>query len=208
MSTTPVVRTGARTPFTVVTSTLAPLMMENVDTDQIIPARFLKITDSEGLGDHLFEDLRRASDGSMRDDFFLNRAEYRSASILLAGRNFGCGSSREHAPWALAGAGFRVVISTSFADIFHGNAMKNGLLPVALDAASWTSLAALVGTNARVTVDLERQEVRWPGGSARFQIDTFGRTCMLAGTDELGYILEREADISAYEKRQAVEEQS
>jgi 3-isopropylmalate/(R)-2-methylmalate dehydratase small subunit len=186
---------------------MAPLMMENIDTDQIIPARFLKITGSEGLGEHLFEDLRRASDGTMRDDFSLNRAENRSASILLAGRNFGCGSSREHAPWALVGAGFRVVISTSFADIFRGNAMKNGLLPVALDAVSWASLAALAGTETTVTVDLERQEVRWPGGTARFEIDAFARACLLAGTDELGYILEREADISAYETRRAAEEQ-
>jgi 3-isopropylmalate/(R)-2-methylmalate dehydratase small subunit len=207
MSTAPVVRTEGRSPFTVVESRLAPLMMENIDTDQIIPARFLKITDSEGLGEHLFEDLRRGPDGSLRDDFSLNMAEYRSASILLAGHNFGCGSSREHAPWALVGAGFRAVISTSFADIFRGNAMKNGLLPVAVDATSWTLLAGLVGTDTSVTVDLERQEVRWPGGIARFEIDMFARTCLLAGTDELGYILEREADISAYESRRAAEEQ-
>ncbi len=208
MSTTPAVGAGGRTPFRVVTSILAPLMMENVDTDQIIPARFLKITDSEGLGEHLFEDLRRAADGSMRNDFFLNRAEFQSASILLAGRNFGCGSSREHAPWALVGAGFQVVISTSFADIFRGNAMKNGLLPVAVDAASWTSLAGLVGTATTVTVDLERQVVQWPGGSANFKIDAFARACMLAGTDELGYILEREAHISAFEARRTAEEHS
>ncbi len=117
-------------PFTVVTSRLVPLVVDNIDTDQIIPARFLKVTTREGLAEHLFEDFRRRADGTPKPGFFMDLPEYRGAEILLAGKNFGCGSSREHAPWALAGYGFRVVVSTSFADIFYGNALKNGLLPL------------------------------------------------------------------------------
>jgi 3-isopropylmalate/(R)-2-methylmalate dehydratase small subunit len=187
--------------FTELSSTVVVLPAENIDTDQIIPARFLKVTDKQGLGQHLFEDLRRHADGTPRADFPLNREPPGASSILVAGRNFGCGSSREHAPWSLVGAGFRAVISTSFADIFRGNALKNGLLPVVVGADAWSSIAALEGTSARVTVDLVNQEVRWPGARVAFAIDAFARTCLLAGTDELGYILHHQAAIAAFEAR-------
>jgi len=185
-----------------VTSRVAVLPQENVDTDQIIPARFLKITDKAGVGTHLFEDLRRAPDGSLKPDFPLNREESKGAAILLAGRNFGCGSSREHAPWALVGAGYRAVISTSFADIFKNNALKNGLLPIVVDAATWSALAAVASTGGQITVDLLHQELSWQGGKVSFAIDSFARTCLLNGTDELGYILGHEQSIAEYEQRQ------
>jgi len=185
-----------------VTSRIAVLPQENVDTDQIIPARFLKITDKAGVGTHLFEDLRRAPDGSLKSDFPLNREENKGAAILLAGRNFGCGSSREHAPWALVGAGYRAVISTSFADIFKNNALKNGLLPIVVDAATWSALATVASTGGQITVDLLHQEVSWQGGKVSFAIDSFARTCLLNGTDELGYILGHEQAIAEYERRQ------
>jgi 3-isopropylmalate/(R)-2-methylmalate dehydratase small subunit len=188
-------------PFRAVTSHIALLPQDNIDTDQIIPARFLKITDKAGIGAHLFEDLRRAPDGSLRTDFPLNRAESQGASILLAGRNFGCGSSREHAAWALVGAGFRVVISTSFADIFKNNALKNGVLPVVVDTAAWSALAGVASSGGQVNVDLQNQEVQWAGGTVRFEIDPFARSCLLNGTDELGYILSHEPEIVAYEQQ-------
>ena len=187
--------------FTEVSSTVAVLPNENIDTDQIIPARFLKVTDKRGLGEHLFEDLRRGPDGTERADFPLNGLQPGAASILVAGRNFGCGSSREHAPWALVDAGFHVIVSASFADIFKGNALKNGLLPVEVDDATWASIAALEGGEALVTVDLVAQELRWPGGRVGFTVDAFARTCLLAGTDQLGYILGLEDAIEAYETR-------
>jgi len=187
--------------LTQVTSTAAVLPAENIDTDQIIPARFLKVTDKVGLGTHLFEDLRRGPDGAPRPDFPLNDPTTRGAAVLLTGRNFGCGSSREHAPWALTGAGFRAVISPSFADIFRGNALKNGLLPVVVDAATWPALAEVARAGGQVTVDLVALEVRWPGGRTAFALDPFARTCLLAGTDELGYILSHEDAIAAHEAR-------
>lgn len=185
--------------FTPVRSIVVTLPMDNIDTDQIIPARFLKITDKAGLGEHVFEDLRRAPDGSMRRDFPLNRRDRAGAAILVAGDNFGCGSSREHAPWALAGAGIRVVVSTSFADIFRGNALKNGILPVVLSAAEVARLGELGRSDTAVTVDLRSQEVLWPDGKASFRIDPFSRTCLLEGVDELGYILAHEDAITAFE---------
>lgn len=185
--------------FTTVRSIVATLPMDNIDTDQIIPARFLKITDKAGLGEHVFEDLRRAPDGSMRGDFPLNRPDRDGAAILVAGDNFGCGSSREHAAWALAGAGIRVVVSTSFADIFRGNALKNGILPVVLSAAEVARLAGLGRSDTAVTVDLRSQEVLWPDGKASFRIDSFARTCLLEGVDELGYILGHDSAITAFE---------
>jgi 3-isopropylmalate/(R)-2-methylmalate dehydratase small subunit len=187
--------------FRLVTSTVAVLPMDNIDTDQIIPARFLKITDTAGVGAHLFEDLRRLPDGSLNPDFPLNRSEYRDAGILLAGRNFGCGSSREHAAWALAGSGFRAVVSVSFADIFRNNALKNGLLPIAVSEGTWNALAGVASRRGEVSVDLEKLEIRWQGGSTAFAIDAFARTCLLNGTDELGYILRQEEKIGAYERR-------
>lgn len=186
--------------FRPITSIVASVPADNIDTDQIIPARFLKITDSAGLGEHAFEDFRRHADGSLRKDFALNRPDRAGAAILIAGDNFGCGSSREHAPWALKGAGIRAVVSTSFADIFRGNALKNGILPVALGAAECAALHALGTSDAVVTVDLETQTITWPGGTASFRIDPFARTCLLQGVDELGYILTHEAAITAFEQ--------
>lgn len=178
--------------------------INDIDTDQIIPARFLKATDKSGMGAHLFADWRYAADGSPRPDFVLNRPEHQGARILLAGDNFGCGSSREHAPWALAGFGFRAIVSTSFADIFRNNALKNGLLPIVVDAETHRSLFDLLDEvpGAEVTVDLAAQSLRLPTGQAvAFPIDGFSKACLLKGTDELGYLLGFESQIAAYESR-------
>ncbi len=188
--------------FTTLTSRLVALPVNNVDTDQIIPARFLKVTDKAGLGTALFSDWRYNADGSPKPDFVLNQAQSQGASILLAGDNFGCGSSREHAPWALMGYGFRAVISTSFADIFRNNSLKNGLLPIIVDAETHRSLLDLFeeAPNAEVTIDLASQTVALPGGqSVPFPIDGFSKTCLLNGVDELGYIQSFSDQIAAYE---------
>jgi 3-isopropylmalate/(R)-2-methylmalate dehydratase small subunit len=177
-------------------------LVNDIDTDQIIPARFLKATDKNGMGDHLFADWRYNADGSPKPDFILNTPRARGAAILLAGDNFGCGSSREHAPWALAGFGFRAVISTSFADIFSGNALKNGLLPVIVDRQTHGRLAAMADAEpeAEITVDLAGQTVKLPGGKEfRFPVDAFAKTCLLNGVDELGYILGFKDKIATYE---------
>ncbi len=189
--------------FRPITSIVASVPAANIDTDQIVPARFLKITDSAGLGEHAFEDFRRNPDGSPRADFALNRPDRTGAAILIAGDNFGCGSSREHAPWALKGAGIRAVVSTSFADIFRGNALKNGIIPVVLGAADCAALHALGNSDTQVTVDLAAETITWPGGSAQFRIDPFARTCLLQGVDELGYILKHEPAITAFEQARA-----
>jgi 3-isopropylmalate/(R)-2-methylmalate dehydratase small subunit len=189
--------------FTTLVSRAVVLPVSDVDTDQIIPARFLKVTDKAGLGDGLFADWRYAPDGSPRPDFVLNRPGAKGAAILVAGDNFGCGSSREHAPWALAGFGFRAVVSTSFADIFRNNALKNGLLPVAVDAAAHAALLDLLGKDpqAELAVDLARQTLTLPGGRAvTFPIDGFAKTCLLDGVDELGYLLRFSDRIGEYEK--------
>ena len=154
-----------------------------------------------GLGEHLFEDLRRASDGLLRTDFALNRPDRAGVAILVAGDNFGCGSSREHAAWALRGAGIRAVVSTSFADIFQNNALKNGIIPVVLPAQQCAVLAALDRTSTSVSVDLANQEVRWPGGNADFRIDSFSRKCLLEGVDELGYILAHDRASTDFEQQ-------
>jgi 3-isopropylmalate/(R)-2-methylmalate dehydratase small subunit len=175
---------------------------ENVDTDQIIPARYLKATDKAGMGAGLFADWRYNQDGSPRAGFVLNDPKHHGAQILLAGDNFGCGSSREHAPWALTGYGFRAVISTSFADIFRSNALKNGLLPIIVDAEMHSAMFDLVeeAPNAEITIDLETQTVQLPGGwNVPFSIDPFSKTCLLKGVDLLGYILSFESEIEAYE---------
>ncbi len=188
--------------FTQLTSRLAPLPVNDVDTDQIIPARFLKATDKNGMGDNLFADWRYNADGSPKPDFVLNDPKYRGAQILLAGGNFGCGSSREHAPWALTGYGFHAVISTSFADIFRNNALKNGLLPIIVDAQTHSDLFDLVeeSPQAEVAVDLASQTVTLPGGKkVDFPIDGFSKACLLKGTDELGYLMGFEEKIQAYE---------
>jgi 3-isopropylmalate/(R)-2-methylmalate dehydratase small subunit len=188
--------------FTTLTSRLAPLPVNDVDTDQIIPARFLKATDKDGLGANLFADWRYNADGSPKPDFVLNKTESQGAQVLLAGDNFGCGSSREHAPWALTGYGFRAVIATSFADIFRNNALKNGLLPVIVDAATHHALFEILDEipNAQATIDLATQTVTLPTGqTVTFPIDGFSKTCLLKGTDELGYLLGFESQIAAYE---------
>ncbi len=187
--------------FRTLTSRVIPLPVNDVDTDQIIPARFLKATDKKGMGDHLFADWRYNSDGSPKADFILNKAEARGAQILLAGDNFGCGSSREHAPWALTGFGFGAVISTSFADIFRNNSLKNGLLPIVVDAETHQMLFDLLEEvpDVELTVDLESQTLTFPNGSVKFPIDPFNKSCLLNGVDELGYILGFEKEIAAFE---------
>ena len=189
--------------FTTLTSTCVVLPIDNVDTDQIIPARFLKTTERRGLGTHLFADWRYGENGQPRADFVLNRPEARGADILVAGRNFGCGSSREHAPWALMDFGFRAVVSTEFADIFRNNALKIGLLPVTLTPATHERLVALVtrAPGSRLTLDLSAQTATLPTGLAeRFPIDPFARHCLLNGVDQLGFLLQAEPAISQYER--------
>lgn len=185
-------------------SRMVVLPVDNIDTDQIIPARFLKTISKEGLGDQLFYDWRYEADGSPKADFVLNKPESKQRQILLAGDNFGCGSSREHAPWALTQYGFRAVISTSFADIFKGNALKNGLLPIAVprDVHAWL----FAHPESVVTVDLEaRAIVLEDGRRIAFPVDEFSRYCLLEGVDELGYILQQEEAIRAYEAKRACE---
>jgi len=187
--------------FTTLTSRVVPLPVNDVDTDQIIPARFLKAIDKKGMGDHLFADWRYNADGSPKTGFVLNQSESAGCQILLAGDNFGCGSSREHAPWALTGYGFRAVISTSFADIFRNNALKNGLIPIVVDDETHKMLFDLAeeAPRAELTVDLATQTVSFPGGSFAFPIDPFNKACLLNGVDELGYIMGFEEQIAEYE---------
>jgi 3-isopropylmalate/(R)-2-methylmalate dehydratase small subunit len=190
--------------FGVLTGVAAPLNMENVDTDKIIPARFLKTIKRTGLGVHLFSAMRYEDDGSEKPDFVLNQPKYRHAEILVAGDNFGCGSSREHAPWALLDFGIRCVIAPSFADIFHGNCFKNGILPVVLPQEVCEQLMAdaALGTNARITVDLARQVVVRPDGQEiAFEVDAFRKHCLLNGLDDIGLTLEHAAAIDKYEAR-------
>ncbi len=189
--------------ITTFTSRVVALPDENIDTDQVIPARFLKITDKQALGQYLFNDWRYDAEGSPRPEFPLNQPRAQGAEILLAGNNFGCGSSREHAPWALCGFGFRAVISTSFADIFKNNALKNGLLPIVVDQATHQDLFDLVAEipNVELTIDLATQRLRLPAGRrVKFPIDPFSRFCLLNGVDEMGYLLKHEDAIRAYEK--------
>ena len=188
--------------FTTLTSRVVPLPVNDIDTDQIIPARFLKATDKNGMGDNLFADWRYHADGSPKADFILNKPEAAGCQILLAGDNFGCGSSREHAPWALTGYGFRAVISTSFADIFRNNALKNGLLPIIVDEETHKLLLDLAdeAPRAELTIELASQTLSYPGGSITFPIDPFSKTCLLNGVDELGYIMGFEKQIAAFEQ--------
>jgi len=189
--------------FTTLTSRFVVIPACDIDTDQIIPARFLKATDKNGMGNNLFADWRYNADGSPKPDFILNRPEATGCQILLAGDNFGCGSSREHAPWALTGYGFRAVISTSFADIFRNNALKNGLLPIVVDEETHKMLFDLVEEvpNTELTVDLESQTLSFPHGSVTFPIDPFNKTCLLNGVDELGYIMGFEKEIANFESQ-------
>ena len=193
-------------PFETLTSALIPLPRNDIDTDQIIPARYLKVTDKAGLAEGLFSSWRYLADGSPDPNFPLNRPEYQGAHILVAGDNFGCGSSREHAPWALVGWGIRAVISTSFADIFRNNALKNGLLPVIVDATTQNTLFELAEESslAQIEIDLASQSLTLPDGStASFPIDPFSKTCLLEGVDQLGYLLKHEDQIAAFEQAAA-----
>jgi 3-isopropylmalate/(R)-2-methylmalate dehydratase small subunit len=187
-------------PIKTFTSKTVVLPSENIDTDQIIPARFLKATSKNGLGKVLFADWRFTADGALKPDFALNKPEAAGARVLVAGDNFGCGSSREHAPWALYDYGFRAVISTSIADIFKNNSLKNGLLPIAVDAATHAKL--LAAPNAEVTISLEAQTVTLADGTvSKFGVDPFSRYCLLNGIDELQFLLSQDAEISAFEKK-------
>jgi 3-isopropylmalate/(R)-2-methylmalate dehydratase small subunit len=190
-------------PFSVFTSRVVPLPAENVDTDQIVPARYLKVTDKEGLAEALFCDWRYNEDGSLKDPpFVLDQPGMSSRRILLVGDNFGAGSSREHAPWALAAWGIRAILSTSYADIFRSNSLKNGVLPIVVDPRTHARLFDLLADkpDAELTVDLAEQGVLLPDGSTiDFDIDPFAKAMILAGTDELGYLLAREVEISAWE---------
>ena len=189
-------------PFESFTSRVIPFPVENVDTDQIIPARFLKTTDRWGLSEALFNDWRFTDDGSPIPDFVFNRREMQGRRILLTGDNFGAGSSREHAAWALTAWGIRAILSTSFADIFRSNSLKNGLLPIVVETERHRQLFELLATNPEVelTVDLEAQVVHMPGDEdLPFDVDPFAKRMLLEGTDEIGYLLGREAAIAAYE---------
>ena len=185
-------------------SRMVPLPATNVDTDQIIPARFLKTITKDGLGANLFCDWRYDAQGKPKPDFILNQPHVQGAHVLLAGDNFGCGSSREHAPWALTQFGFRAVISTSFADIFRGNSLKNGLLPVIVPPDVHAELFGAVekDRNATVKIDLARQTLTTPAGrQIGFPVDGFSKHCLLEGVDELGYMLQHEAEIAAFEAK-------
>jgi 3-isopropylmalate/(R)-2-methylmalate dehydratase small subunit len=185
-------------PLRVIQSRTLVLPRENVDTDQIIPARFLKVTDKKGLGQALFTDWRYDASGAPRPDFVLNRPEAKGCRILVAGDNFGCGSSREHAPWALLDYGIQAVVSTRIADIFRSNALKNGLVPVVLDPANHARLLSAPG--AEVAIDLETSTITLPGGgTASFTIDAFARYCLMNGVDELGFLLSQDGPIAAFE---------
>ena len=193
-------------PFVTLRGTAVVLPLENVDTDQIIPARFLKTTDRLGLGKDLFADWRYDASGAPKPEFVLNRPEARSAQLLVAGKNFGCGSSREHAPWALLGYGFRAVVSSEFADIFRNNALGNGLLPVALPEAVVDRIGALVAREPAsvFTIDLESRTFALPDGERfEFVVDPFARHCMLQGVDQLGYLAAKEPAIAAFERTRA-----
>ncbi len=186
------------TKFTPFESRLVPLPIDNIDTDQIIPARFLKTISKDGLGDQLFYDWRYDAQGKPKPDFILNTPEAKACKILLAGDNFGCGSSREHAPWALTQYGFRAVISTSFADIFRQNSLKNSLLPIVVPRDVHAEL--FKNPNAAIKVDLASQTLTLASGrTVEFPVDSFARHCLLEGIDELGYILQQDAAIAAFE---------
>lgn len=192
--------------FTTLTGVAAPLDMVNVDTDKIIPKQYLKTIKRTGLGEGLFAELRYREDGSENPDFVLNKPAYRQAKVLVAGDNFGCGSSREHAPWALLDFGIRCVISTSFADIFYNNCFKNGILPIRVTPEQLELLMddAGRGSNATLTIDLDAQEILGPdGGRLRFEVDAFRKQCLLEGLDDVGLTMVKRPAIDAYEARAA-----
>ena len=190
--------------FDVLTGIAAPLPILNIDTDMIIPKQYLKTIKRTGLGKGLFSEMRYREDGSENPDFVLNKPAYRKAEILVAGDNFGCGSSREHAPWALLDFGIRCVISTSFADIFYNNCFKNGILPIVVSQEDLDKLFddADRGSNATLTVDLVNQSIKGPdGGEVRFEIDPFRKHCLLNGLDDIGLTMEKSSKIDAYEEK-------
>ncbi|MBL8902802.1 MAG: 3-isopropylmalate dehydratase small subunit [Rhizobiales bacterium] len=192
--------------FETLNGVAAPLNIVNIDTDMIIPKQFLKTIKRTGLGKSLFYEMRYTQDGKEQPEFVLNKQAYRKAQILVAGDNFGCGSSREHAPWALLDFGIRCVISTSFADIFYNNCFKNGILPIVVSPENFKKLLddADRGSNATITIDLPRQEIRGPdGGTVKFDIDPFRKHCLLNGLDDIALSLEKVSSIEAYEKKQA-----
>jgi 3-isopropylmalate/(R)-2-methylmalate dehydratase small subunit len=186
--------------FTKLTSRAVPLATENIDTDQIIPARFLKATDRLGFGDNVFRDWRFQKDGSVNGEFALNNTNY-SGSILVAGDNFGCGSSREHAAWALADYGFKVIVSSFFADIFKGNALNNGLLPVQVSEEYLKKLMVHLQENptSEIIVNLEEQTIETEIGNASFEIDSYKKTCMINGYDDIDYLISKKDQITAFE---------
>jgi 3-isopropylmalate/(R)-2-methylmalate dehydratase small subunit len=192
--------------FTVLTGVAAPLPMVNVDTDKIIPKQFLKTLTRTGLGKHLFEEMRYDRDGKELPDFVLNQKAWRNAKILVAGANFGCGSSREHAPWALLDFGISCVISTSFADIFFNNCFKNGILPIVVSEADLAKLMddAERGANATITIDLDKQEIKGPdGGKVKFDVDAWRKHCLMNGLDDIGLTLVKSDEISSFESTRA-----
>jgi 3-isopropylmalate/(R)-2-methylmalate dehydratase small subunit len=189
-------------PFTKIHSCVVSLPLDDIDTDQIIPARFLKVTDKNGLAANLFTDWRYSDDGKPKPEFILNQPESQGAQILFAGNNFGCGSSREHASWALSGFGFRAVVATSFGDIFRNNALKNGLLPIQVDAKTHQLMRDLLEELPRAewSIDLEHQTLTLPNSEGvHFEIDPFSKLCLLQGNDELGYLLSFASQIDSYE---------
>ena len=193
--------------FTQLTGVAAPMPMINIDTDKIFPAIHLRTIKRTGLSKHLFEEIRFRPDGSENPDFILNQGPYRQAKIIVAGDNFGCGSSREHAPWALLDFGIRCVISTSFADIFFNNCFKNGILPIKVSKEDLAKLMddAERGANATISIDLEKQEIRGPdGGMVKFEIDSFRKHCLLNGLDDIGITLEKRDRIARYEEQAAL----
>ena len=190
--------------FTTLTGIAAPMPLVNIDTDMIIPKQFLKTIHRSGLGKNLFDEMRYFPDGTENPAFVLNKPAYREAQIIVAGDNFGCGSSREHAPWALLDYGIRCVISTSFADIFYNNCFKNGILPIRVSQEDLDKLFddAERGANATLTIDLPNQEIRGPdGGKAKFEIDPFRKHCLLNGLDDIGLTMEKKSSIDAYEAK-------
>ena len=192
--------------FTTLTGIAAPMPIMNVDTDMIIPKQYLKTIQRTGLGKGLFSEMRYREDGSENPDFVLNKPAYRQATILIAGDNFGCGSSREHAPWALLDFGLRCIVSTSFADIFYNNCFKNGILPITVSQADLDKLMddARRGANATMTIDLPSQEIRGPdGGVVKFEIDQFRKHCLINGLDDIGLTMEKANSITEFEKQNA-----
>jgi 3-isopropylmalate/(R)-2-methylmalate dehydratase small subunit len=195
-------------PFKTLEGVAAPLNMINVDTDMIIPKQYLKTIQRTGLGKALFDEMRHNIDGSEKPDFVLNKPAYRKAKILVAGDNFGCGSSREHAPWALLDFGIRCVIAPSFADIFYGNCFKNGILPIKLPQEIVDKLMddAERGANAIISIDLEKQEIKGPdGGTVKFDVDEFRKACLLNGWDDIGLTMRAEDKITSFEQQQHVQ---